>query len=538
MRDIRPMTQEYEGYCRDESRSVGYADSISFPETEEEVREILSGLYPERVPVTIQGGRTGLAGAAVPYGGHILNLSKMNRIRGIRRAGDRYYLRVDPGVVLSVLRKAIEDRNMDVSGWTSEEQEVFRAFAADRPYFFPTDPTETSACIGGMAACNASGARTYMYGSARDHISAIRVVLCDGSLVTLRRGECMARERELTLPVQSEIPGEKCSGTEAIVGKPAGTLRLALPTYIMPKTKNASGYYIADDMDAVDLFVGSDGTLGVLTEIELELLPLPEVVWGVSCFFADEGQAMEFTIRMRQELERVAALEYFDGPALEILRRQKQKSAAFSALPDVPAGAGCCVYVELHGDEEAEVLQRLYQVGGIMQSLGGREEDTWVARTRIDRETQQFFRHAVPESVNMLIDERKRRDPVITKLAADMSVPDECLREVMALYRRTLKENHLETAVWGHIGNNHLHVNILPRNAEDYRRGKELYSRWAEEITRMGGAVSAEHGVGKLKRDYLAVMYGEEHVREMAALKRTLDPFGIFGRGNLFAERY
>jgi len=102
------------------------------------------------------------------------------------------------------------------------------------------------------------------------------------------------------------------------------------------------------------------------------------------------------------------------------------------------------------------------------------------------------------------------------------------------MYRRSLKEYDLESATWGHIGNNHLHVNILPRDGEDYRKGKELYAIWAKAVTKMGGAVSAEHGVGKLKRAFLEVMYGRKHMIEMARLKRQLDPYFILGRGNLF----
>ena len=104
------------------------------------------------------------------------------------------------------------------------------------------------------------------------------------------------------------------------------------------------------------------------------------------------------------------------------------------------------------------------------------------------------------------------------------------------MYRRTLRENGLETAVWGHVGDNHLHVNVLPRDHDDFARGKALYRQWARWVTDAGGAVSAEHGVGKLKRDFLAVMYGPDHIREMARLKRQLDPRGVLGRGNLFGE--
>jgi D-lactate dehydrogenase (cytochrome) len=229
-------------------------------------------------------------------------------------------------------------------------------------------------------------------------------------------------------------------------------------------------------------------------------------------------------------------MEYFDEGALEILRRQRETSAAFSALPEVPDGARACVFVELETDDAQQALAETYELGRLLTSVGASEDDTWVARTQVDRDAQTFFRHAVPESVNMLIDERRRTDPTITKLGSDMSVPDERLHDVVAMYRRTLAAAGLESAAWGHIGNNHLHVNVLPRDAADFSAGKALFRDWAREVTAMGGAVSAEHGVGKLKRDFLLAMYGPDHIREMAACKRQLDPAGILGRGNLFDE--
>lgn len=136
----------------------------------------------------------------------------------------------------------------------------------------------------------------------------------------------------------------------------------------------------------------------------------------------------------------------------------------------------------------------------------------------------------------MLIDQRKQSCPVITKLGTDMSVPDACLEQIMEFYRRELREEGLESAVWGHIGDNHLHVNILPRDAEEYAAGKALYQRWAKEACAMGGAVSAEHGVGKIKANLLTIMYGAEHIRQMRALKSALDPNGLLGNGNMMEE--
>lgn len=543
MVDIKPFTSEFDEYRKDESRTVGTAESISFPRSEHEVREILARLAPERVPVTVQGGRTGLAAGAVPRGGHTMNLSKMNRCLGMRRgpatagaeasragAGgplahealpcDTYFLRVEPGVVLAQLRKDLEDKNVRTAGWDAGSLAAWEAFCQDeRTFFFPTDPTETSATIGGMAACNASGARSHRFGPMRPHVSALRVALADGDLLDLCRGAVRARGRALDLETES---GRR--------------IHVDLPTYDMPRAKNASGYYAVDGMDAVDLFVGSDGTLGVITEIELELTAQPPAIWGVSCFFGSEDQAVAFTGLTRANMPAAAAIEYFDHDALAILRRQKATSTAFAGLPDIALEAGYCVYVELQCPNEARALEELYRLGSLLEQAGGSERGTWVGRTDLDRESQRFFRHAVPESVNMLIDERRKTDPSITKLGSDMSVPDEHLLDVVRLYRTTLRDEGLQTAVWGHIGDNHLHVNVLPRNAEEHRRGKELFARWAQAVAEMGGAVSAEHGVGKLKRDFLATMYGEEHVREMARVKRQLDPRGVLGRGNLFPE--
>ena len=309
---------------------------------------------------------------------------------------------------------------------------------------------------------------------------------------------------------------------------------LALPKYIMPNTKNASGYFVEDNMDAIDLFIGSDGTLGVITQIEIALTPLPPQIWGISCFFEAEANALQFVSLVRHEIQGIAAMEYFDPNALSLLRTQKESGTAFAQLPDIPFSYTCCIYIELHCNTETDIEQKMFEIGRKIELAQGNLQDTWVARNENDIDCLHFFRHAVPESVNMVIDHRKKIDSMITKLAADMSVPDQYLEEVFDLYRSGLEENNLQSATWGHIGNNHLHVNILPKNMEDYKTGKALYGIWADEITKMGGAISAEHGVGKLKANFLEVMYGAENIQQMAALKHQLDPLALLGEGNLF----
>ncbi len=527
---IKELTAEYEEYLRDESRSTGCAQTISFPHDTQEVQQVIrelaqrDGQEGTRTPICVQGGRTGLAAGAVPTGGHVMNLSKMNRYLGMRMEQDpqgrtRFFVRVQPGLVLSQLRSDLADKAVPLAGFDEESLQAARAFQEAGAWFFPTDPTEVSATIGGMVACNASGARSYRYGAVRPHVSGLVVVLPNAETLTLRRGQVFADGLSLDLVSDEGTP-----------------IHIDVPGYEMPPVKNASGYFAAPGMDAVDLFVGSDGTLGVICEVELELLPCPTVTWGVSCFFMSEAQAIDFTCAVRARLGCVDACEFFDAAALEILRQQRLHSRAFAGLPVTPDKANCCIYVELACQGEDEALQALWEVGRIMQECGADEGMTWVARTDIDRETQRFFRHAVPESVNMLIDERRKAGHAITKLGSDMSVPDARLAEVVAMYRATLEEAGLQSAVWGHIGNNHLHVNVLPRDEADYARGKELFGRWAQTVTQMGGAVSAEHGVGKLKRDFLQAMYGAQAVAQMAHAKVQLDTRGVFGRGNLFGE--
>ncbi|HCT65524.1 MAG TPA: FAD-binding oxidoreductase [Lachnospiraceae bacterium] len=517
---IKPFSDEYMDYLRDESRTVGYADSISFPKTEEEIVSILKYLYQNNTAITVQGARTGLVAAAVPFGGHILNISKMDKILGCRKDQKNFYLTIEPGVILMELNKKISSKKFDTTSWNEISLEAYNSFLSSPPMFFTPDPTENTATLGGMVACNASGARSFMYGATRNHITAIRLALADGRIVSLKRGETFANLRTLTITTQN-----------------GDNITLDLPKYEMPNTKNASGYFVKDNMDAIDLFIGSDSTLGVITELEIALTPLPPHIWGISCFFESEIKAIKFVQLVRYKIEGVAAMEYFDQTALNLLRNQKESGTAFAQLPDVPYNYNCCVYIELHANTEESIEGKMFEVGEKMELAGGNLDDTWVARNENDIDCLHFLRHAAPESANMIIDQRKKTDPMITKLGTDMSVPDQFLEEVFDLYRSGLEENNLESATWGHIGNNHLHVNILPRDSEDYKTGTILYSIWADEIAKMGGAISAEHGVGKLKSYFLEVMYGSESIEQMTALKYQLDPKGLLSKGNLFTPK-
>jgi len=117
-------------------------------------------------------------------------------------------------------------------------------------------------------------------------------------------------------------------------------------------------------------------------------------------------------------------------------------------------------------------------------------------------------------------------------------VPDQAFAGMLKFYQETLRPAGLRYTIFGHIGDNHVHVNILPRNDDEARAAWEIYLSFIKRAVSVGGTISAEHGIGKLKRDYLPLLYGEEPLREMAALKRAFDPAGILGRGNIFPDSY
>lgn len=502
---IAPWKPEYDDYLRDESRCIGKADSISFPLSEAEVIDVLKEARSQGVSVTVQGARTGIVAGAVPSGGCVLNLSRMNKISGINRDEQtgNYSLIVQPGTLLSEVCNAVEKEGL----------------------FFPPDPTETSASIGGMVACNASGAMSFFYGSTRGWVESIGMVLSDGSVIRLRRGEILAQGRSFSITTDSGL---------VIAG--------SLPSYTQPNVKSAAGYYVRDDMDLIDLFIGMEGTLGVVTEIELRLIPKPQAVNGLTVFLQGEEEALKFVRILRGEAVdgfepiavRPVAVEFFNSKALDLLRKMKSQYPAFEKIPALRAHYHTAVYTEFHGKSDDALEEAIMQVMEVLTGLGVSDDDTWYATNDRELEPLKAFRHATPEAVNLLIDERKRACPELTKLGTDMSVPDEHMETIMAAYDAGLRENGLESVIFGHIGNNHVHVNILPHNMEEYERGKALYLTWARQVVELGGSVSAEHGIGKIKVPFLKMMYGEEVINEMRALRVLFDPSMMLNRGNLF----
>lgn len=511
----------YEQYCTDESRQRGTAEALVSPSNTAELAAAVAEAQKRSWPVTASGARTGITAGAVPESGLVVSLERMNRVLALKKMEDgSFAVRCGAGMVLDELRRVLRvGAETDIS-LPAADKKALKELRGQH-YFFPPDPTETTATIGGIVACNASGAHTFRYGPARPYIQGMTVVLADGSLLKMQRGHAVAN-------AQNEFLLQKIDGSE---------MRVRLPGYRQPLTKNAAGYYSETNMDLVDLFIGSEGTLGVICEVEIKLIPAPETSSAAVLFFAAEDAAIRFIHEIRGQKSGLGleAIEYFGPNALGFLRKSRRHNGAASGVPAcLPDAAANAVYVDI-GCAKKRLQNILSEIAKIAAASGADPEACWSAQSRDERERLRLFRHALPEAVNTRIAELQRGCAQITKLGTDMAVPDDCLPAVIAMYRHELEQAGLEYVIFGHIGDNHLHVNILPHTLREYEKGKALYLQFAKEVVNMGGSPAAEHGIGKLKREFLELLVGKQGIDDMRKVKKALDPKNRLGRGTLFS---
>ena len=519
--DQAEITDTYALYLDDESHSFdGTVEKIVFPSNEAEVAGIMRLAFESGTAVTIQGGRTGLTGAAVPLGGIAMNLERMNNLRYMDYSEDKqlYSIAADAGVTLEDLVKAVTTKNLHTleNKGTEKQQATIAKFLKESETFtFPVDPTEMSAWIGGIVACNASGAKTYKYGAVRDWVYRIRVVLANGDILDIKRGDVISKDGKFIITLSN--------GTD---------VEVHVPSYRMPKTKNAAGLFAKSDMDLIDLFIGSEGILGVITLAELGLHKLPANIMTVMAFFPSEDDAVNFVydIRNPESIVKMDFLEYFGSNAIQMIK--EKASSAGITVPAMKDDTKAIIFFEFSYTEE-QMEEMIMALEMVLNKNNTSSESSWAGLDWTELEKMKTVRHFVPETVNGLIAQRKAEYHEVHKIGTDMAVPDEALRDYLKFYRSTLEEQGMEYVIFGHIGNNHLHVNMIPRNNEEVDQGMNNYMTFAKRAVELGGTVAAEHGIGKLKRDFLEVMYGATGISEMQAVKKSLDPKWIINRGNM-----
>ncbi len=519
--DQSEITDTYALYLDDESHSFdGKAEKIVFPSTEAEVAALMKAAFEAGTAVTIQGGRTGLTGAAVPLGGLAMNLEKMTDLLYMDYAKDEelYSIAAEAGVTLEDLVKAVSTRNLELleNKGTEKQQAALSSFLGESDTFtFPVDPTEMSAWLGGLVACNASGAKTYKYGAVRNWVYRIRVVLANGDILDITRGDIISEDGKFVITLSD-----------------GSDIEVDVPTYEMPKTKNAAGLFAKPDMDLIDLFIGCEGILGVITLVELGLNKLPENIMTVMAFFPSEDDAVNFVydIRAPDSPVKMDFLEYF-GPNAITMIKEKASSAGIT-VPAMKDDTKAIVFFEFSYTEE-QMEEKIMGLEEVLNKHNTSSESSWAGLDRTELDKMKTVRHFIPETVNGLIAQRKAKYNEVHKIGTDMAVPDEALRDYLKFYRSTLEEQGMEYVIFGHIGDNHLHVNMIPRNNEEVEQGMNNYMMFAKRAVELGGTVAAEHGIGKLKRAFLEAMYGPKGISEMQAVKKALDPKWIINRGNV-----
>jgi D-lactate dehydrogenase (cytochrome) len=487
---IKTEQDEIQNYLTDASNTKGFCEAVYIPENVEELKKLVKDLNNSEREITISGNRTGLTGASMPQGGVVISTEKFNRIIEINT--EEQFVIVESGVLLSELQDSVNAKGL----------------------FYPPDPTERNCFIGGNVATNASGARTFKYGPTRNYVEELDIVLTDGDSVHLVRGKNIAKDFSFTLTTDS---GKK--------------INLNIPQIKMPETKNASGYFCKKDMDAIDLFIGSEGTLGIITMVKLKLIPQPVNELSCVLFFESEEKGLNFLIKAREESYKSRKEKNTDGIDATVLELYDENSLKFleNDFPNIPAKAKAAIWFEQECDNNEDRMLELWI--NLFAEFGGNEEEAWFASTQKDKESLVEFRHAISENTNEYITRHNVR-----KLGTDVAVPDDKLIEFYNSAKKLVEKSKLQYLNYGHFGNSHMHLNMLPKNEEEFVKGKKLYQAICELAIKMGGTFSAEHGVGKNKTEYLVKMYGEENVNKMRLIKKSLDPNYILGVGNIFEK--
>ncbi|MCX5687617.1 MAG: FAD-binding oxidoreductase [Candidatus Omnitrophica bacterium] len=467
------------GYFEDYSGLLGgYADRVILPENEKEARDILLEASAKNIPVTISGGGTGVTGARIPFGGWVIATEKLNKIIDINK--DSLTATIEPGVRLSDLENELSKKGLT---------------------YLP-DPTEPNAFLGGTISTNASGARGFKYGPTRNYIKRLKVLLSTGHIIDIKRGDYFIKRGSV---FQLKLKDKE--------------MNIRIPDYSMPDIKTAAGYYIKDDMDLLDLFIGHEGTLCFILEVDIALGEKPEEIMSFFSFFSSEDDAINFVKDAKTYM--AMSLEYMDSNSLSLLRIK---------YPNIPKCAKGLIYFEqdYKKEFESEIIDLWTK---LLEKHNALMEDSYFADSDKERAKLKELRHALPDSVNEIVKKNK-----MPKVGTDIAVPDKCFKEMLKFYKEKLTSSGIDYLIFGHIGESHMHVNMLPRTEEEFKKSRLVYMEFVKKAVGFGGTVSAEHGIGKLKHQFLEIMYGKNNLKQMALLKKSLDPSCILGLDNIFPK--
>ncbi|MGC9071308.1 MAG: FAD-binding oxidoreductase [Acidilobus sp.] len=436
-------------YAKEPDGLSGPVEAVVFPESPNDVVAIASLAYRLEFPIYPQGSTSSLSGNAVPTRkGVVISFERMDRVKEVDVVDSVAV--VEPGV-------RIEELNLEL---------------AERGYMFPVDPASQSvATIGGAIANGAGGMRGAKYGTMKDWVNSLEVVLVD---------------RE---------------GTR---------LRLGCRT-----VKCRQGY------DLTRLIVGSEGTLALVTEATLRLTPLPETVVTALAFFDDINALASAYVDLKSQRVQPYIAEFMDAPTVEL---------AAQGL-DLPFEAkGNMFLVSLESTEESRDRNRRF-LEGLMRSHGARD----VISTSNESEAEELFRlrrNLFPAQVAMF---RKPGRP-FQLFIEDIVVPPSRVPEAVRLLRGLDAKYGIRSSLGGHIGDGNLHpaIGFDPTDPISAKTALSWFNDVIDVALSLGGAISAEHGIGVIKRESLVRAVGERQLELMRAIKSVFDPKGLLNPGKLF----
>ena len=414
-------------------------DGVFFPNSTAEIAEAVKLCNQYNVPVIPYGCGSSLEGQVnAPFGGICIDLSNMNQV--INVLPDDMHAVIQPGVTRNTLNSYLRDTGL----------------------FFPIDPG-ADASIGGMAATRASGTNAVRYGTMRENVLSLEVVLADGKVVR--------------------------TGTRA--------------------KKSAAGY------DLTRLMVGSEGTLGIITELTVKLYGLPQsIASGVCCFptIQDACHAVILASQLGIDLARV---ELLDETSIRACNRYSKLN-----LKEAPT-----LFVEFHGTKN-HTEHEIADFNDIIKEFNG-EEFAW-SHNEQERAALWKARHDAWWAIHALF-------PGKTGVSTDACIPISRLAECIQASQEDIKESKLNAAVIGHVGDGNFHVLVLmdKQNDDEMARAKEFINRMSERAIKMGGTCTGEHGIGQGKINYMPIEHGES-LDCMRAIKTALDPKHILNPGKVF----
>ena len=468
-------------YIKDTSNIPGSAEKVYVPSSIDGVVSVMRDHHERGVPLTFSAGGTGTTGGRTACGGDVLSVEALDKT--VFLDTERKRIRVQAGVPLAEAEKRLNLKRLSLRA----------------------QPTEPLALTSGVVSTCASGPKSFKYGSIRAYVRALRVVFSDGCEAEIERGVYRARGRSF----------------DVMLGK--RRFVFGLPSYRMPDVKHAAGYFVEDGMDLIDLFIGSEGTLCCIVEVEFDVQPMPKGYFDLIAWCDDEDRALSLIESLRATRggspHMPCAVEFYDGHALGLIRQ------TFEAVPK----ASCAVYVIHELEDRADLPDVVAFYAAQCNAVGIPQDAVWASDDRRVRERMADMRHRLPVNINEFLRERGTR-----KAATDAAVPDTRFREMFAFYLSIADRYRVKTVMFGHIGQSHLHFNFLPESSEQNDTVKEALREILAKAVDLGGTVSAEHGIGKLKKDYLRLMFGDGGIEEMRALKRVFDPRGILNRGTMF----